>query len=157
MRGADDGEELPPADLDLAHVVVNVDSLDDFRALLGRELDANLRPGAESVNRDHALGVGFGARNAGARVQVARQLYHASLATSMANLAAYVTAAETMIDAIRRVSQSYREADAGAARANEELAAAFRAAQQTHVATVARARDQETRWELHRQQPESDR
>ncbi|HEX6871374.1 MAG TPA: hypothetical protein VF163_09785, partial [Micromonosporaceae bacterium] len=140
MLGRDEGEHLPPAELNLKHVEVDISGLDDFRTLLGRELDANLRPAVADINRDHSLGVGFGARLAGGRIQAARRKYYESLTSSVANLSAYVTAAEILTDAIRRVTSRYHDTDmasaAGAARINAELSAAFLHAQKAQLADV---------------------
>jgi hypothetical protein len=136
MRTEEDGDSLAAAPLNITHVEVDVDGLDDFRTLLSRELDANLRPGADGVQHDYALGVGFGARNPGDGVQAAAGKYRDCLQGSMANLAAYIDAAEILVDAIGRVSTKYRDTDAASARINEELAAAFHDAQEARIVAL---------------------
>ncbi len=112
MTRREDGDGAPAAAAQaLTHLEVNLDGLGDLRQLLRRELDLNLRPGVERITRDHTLGVGFGARNAGAQVQTARERYHDSLVISTANLTAYVQASQVLIDAIHQVTTTYRASD----------------------------------------------
>jgi hypothetical protein len=154
MRYSIVGSPLPNATVDLRHVQVDVESLEDFRAVLGRELDVNLRPNVLNIQRDHGLGVGFGVRNPGGRIQAARQRYHRALVAATVNLAGYVAAAEVLIDAIRRVAAAYRDADAASAarvaRINAELDAALLAALGARRKAQESAREQETERELRR-------
>jgi len=145
-----DGGIPPHTELKLTHVEVDVDGLTDFRSLLGRELDTNLKPGVQGITHDHSMGVGFGLRNVGNQVQAARRTYHESLRTSTANLAEYVETAEILIDAIHRVATKYGETDlssaANSARVTAELAAAFNDAQAAKIVE----RERETLRELNR-------
>jgi hypothetical protein len=109
LSGDDVDANFSPAPID-----VNVDGLKDFRAWLGRELDANLRPGAHGILNDHLMGVRFGWRNAGTHVAAARQRYADSLEASTANLVQYVNASEVLIDAILQVVTNYRASDLSA-------------------------------------------
>jgi hypothetical protein len=157
MRVPDDGDDLPYAQLSLSQVEVDVDGLTDFRTFLGRELDANLRPGAAGIANDHSLGVRFGADNQGVLVGAARERYFQSLAAATANLAAYIEAAEIIIEAVRRVSTAYGEADLSAAatsdRLHHELNQAFIAVRTAHNDAQQRELLQETQRELNRLRP----
>jgi hypothetical protein len=140
-------DDAPPtSSLQMTHVEVDLHGLDDFRSLVARELDSNLRPAVEGVCVEHRQGVGFGARIAAGEVQVARLRYHTCLASAMANMAAYVEASEVLISALRTISRNYSDADlasaAGSAAVTRELAAAHLAAQeaQRQVAAAARQR-----------------
>lgn len=148
------GPPLAPAGLWLSPVEVDLAGLDDFRTLVGRELDGNLRPAADGIVADHRRGVGFGDRTIGSSIQTARLKYHETLSTSTTNLAAYVEAAEILIEAIRRVLRNYRDSDltsaAGSAAVGRELTGAMVAARQVQMDALeaARARAREAR--LHR-------
>jgi hypothetical protein len=139
----DDAGTASATNPQLTHIDVDLHGLDDFRALLARELDANLRPTADGIAADHRQGVGFGARNVGGGVQLARRRYHESLVTSTANLAAYIDASEILIEAIRRIIANYREVDlasaAGSAAVTRELTAAIVAARQAQLDAIEAA------------------
>jgi len=121
----------------LSPVEVDLGGLDDFRAFVSRELDRNLRPAAHGVTADHGRGVGFGDQNIGAAIQAARAHYYETLATATANMTAYVESAEVLIEAIRRVSRNYRDADlssaAGSVAVSRELTAAMISARQAQL------------------------
>ena len=145
------GTALPSsADLRLSPVEVDLGGLDDFRTFVSRELDANLRPSADTIMVDHRRGVGFGDRNVGASIQAARRRYYETLTTSAANMSAYVDTAEILINAIRRVAHDYRDVDlasaAGSATVNRELTAAMVAANQARLDAMIAAR--ERAWRL---------
>jgi hypothetical protein len=140
------GAALPSsAQLRLSPVEVDLAGLDDFRTFVSRELDANLRPSADTIAVDHRRGVAFGDRHAGPSVQAARYRYQESLATAAANLSAYLDTAEVLIAAIRRIGREYRDVDltsaAGSAAVNRELTAAMAAAGQARVNALAAARE----------------
>lgn len=137
MRTDGNDGGLPSIPLDLTHVEVDVAGLVDFRTLLALELDANLRPAAARVKRDHGMGVGFGERNAGTQVTAARRQYAECLRAATANLAGYVAAAEVLIDAMRRVSDAYLDADAGSAELNKALSDALGEAEAVRARTDA--------------------
>lgn len=101
----------PPSSPGLTPIEVDIDGLQDFRSFLGRELDANLRPGAQGVALDHLMGPGFGRDIVGVPVADARQRYLEALKASTANLAQYVETAEVLIEAIRQVTSQYQAAD----------------------------------------------
>jgi hypothetical protein len=141
------------ADLTTAPIRVDVDGLADFRTWLGRELDANLRPGADAILNDHTMGVRFGQRNAGPQLRAARETYAASLTASMTNLGEYVNASEVLIDAIRQAVANYRSADLSAAdssRILSDILAGVFAQRDTGAIDQA----SETRREQHRMQPD---
>jgi len=149
LSGGDSDVDFTPAPID-----VNVDGLKDFRAWLGRELDANLRPGAEGIVNDHSMGVRFGWRNAGRQVAIARQRYADSLEASTANLVQYVNASEVLIDAIRQVVTNYRASDLSAADSSQILTEVLGG---VFAGRTSPAVDQasEDRREQHRMQPDA--
>lgn len=98
-------------DFDVAAIQVDVDSLKDFRSFLGRELDANLRPGAERVKQEHLMGAGFAHDIVSDSVQAVRAHYGDQLWTAINNLAAYIETSEVFIEAIQRVVARYEVAD----------------------------------------------
>jgi hypothetical protein len=105
------GASLPYTHLNLTHVEVDVEGLDDFRKLVGRELDSNLRPAAAGIQSDHALGVAFGLHNPSQMIRSAQLQYGQVLGDSTRTLAIYINAAERLIEAITRISANYRDAD----------------------------------------------
>jgi hypothetical protein len=144
------GATSSSAPLRLSPVEVDLAELDDFRSFVSRELDANLRPSADTIAVDHRRGVAFGDRHAGTSVQTARFRYQESLATAVANLSAYLDTAEVLIAAIRRIGRDYRDVDlasaAGSAAVNRELTTAMVVASQTRINALAAAR--ERAWRL---------
>jgi hypothetical protein len=153
------GPALPSsANLRLSPVEVDLAGLDDFRAFVSRELDANLRPSADTIAVDHRRGVVFGDRHQGASVRTARYRYEESLATAAANLTAYLETAEILIAAMHRIGRNYRDADlssaAGSAAVNRELTTAMVAASRARLAALAAARDRAWRLKLDRQASE---
>jgi hypothetical protein len=135
---------------ELAPIEVDIDGLQDFRAFLGRELDANLRPGAQHVAFDHLMGPGFGRDVVGVPVADARQRYLQALEASTANLAQYVETAEILIEAIRQVTARYEAADLRSEQVSRAL--------HLKIQQIADARRitalSETRREYHRGQPD---
>jgi hypothetical protein len=154
LRPPDEDDSLPSPQLTLTAVDVDIDGLLDFRTFLGRELDANLRPGVAGIANDHSLGVRFGADNVGFQVNAAKQRYFDSLVASTANLAAYIEAAEIIIEAIRRVIAAYGDADLSAEatsqRLNRELNQAFIAVRTAHEQAAQHLQEQENQRELNR-------
>jgi hypothetical protein len=134
----------------LSPVEVDLGGLDDFRTLVSRELDGNLRPATHGITADHRRGVGFGDQNVGSAIQAARARYSETLATATANMTAYVESAEVLIEAIRRVSRNYRDVDlssaAGSMAVNSELTAAMIAARQAELDALVAARQRA--WEI---------
>ena len=151
--GADElAGRLPSTELRLSHVDVDLNGLDDFRTFIARELDANLRPAVDGIAADHRRGVGFGERNVGGNVQAARRRYYESLATSTANLVAYVEASEILIAAIKRITTNYRDSDltsaAGSAAVNRELTTAIVAARRAQLEAINAARMRDWRQKI---------
>ena len=148
------GKALPYTDLDITHVEVDVEGLTDFRNLVDRELEANLRPAATGIQADHMLGVGFGRANPSAQMRAAQEKYRQVLQDSVEALATYVAVSERLVEAITRVSARYRDADlTSAAMANElrvELNAVAAEAQNAFQEKLAREQAQETQRELNR-------
>ena len=134
----------------LVPIEVDIDGLQDFRSFLGRELDANLRPGAQGVAFDHLMGPGFGRDIVGLPMRNARERYLQALEASTANLAQYVATAEILIEAIRQVTTQYEAADLR----SEEVSHAL----QTKIQLIADARRitaiSETQREHHRERPD---
>ena len=96
MQQADNDDKPRPSDPALTHVDVDLTKLRDFRTLLQRELDANMRPAVARIHRDHGAGVTFGARIPGVGVQAARTKYHDALSAATLNLASYIRTSELM-------------------------------------------------------------
>ena len=105
------GTSLPYTHLNLTHFEVDVDGLDDFRKLVGQELEANLRPTAASIKNDHELGVAFGLQNPSMMIREAQLRYGQVLADSTRTLTTYIAAAEHLIEAIARISANYRDTE----------------------------------------------
>jgi hypothetical protein len=95
-------------------IVVDIQAIEDFAALLTQELDANFRPSHERVVLQHSDGVGFGSRHASIDMQMAVRKYFDCLATAVDNLRGFVAASNTLIDAAQRIAAAYRSADADA-------------------------------------------
>jgi hypothetical protein len=148
------GEQADTGDVaaSVSPIQVDVNSLADFQALLGRELSANLQPGSDRIQNDHNMGVRFGARNAGGRVQAARKAYYSTLMASTSNLLQYVRTAEIFIEAIQAVVAGYSGADQSAAGTSNRLRTALGAVFKEHADAAAAYPDSETRRELHRAQ-----
>lgn len=115
MQEREDGDELPHVDLNLTHVEVDLSGLTDFRTLLQRELDANMRPSVAGIYANHGAGVLFGTRIVGDGMKAARDRYHEALVASTENLAHYVRTSELLIAAIEHVTATYRQSDLSAA------------------------------------------
>jgi hypothetical protein len=149
---ADDGDAAQFTPMHLTPIDVNVEGLKDFREFLVRELDTNLKPGAQGIDNDHSMGVHFGALNQGVQVRAARDRYEASLRASTGNLAEYVMVAEVLIAAIHVATTKYADADLSAAASVDKIKAALTEAFNT--ATNERAdvikRADETQRELYR-------
>ena len=147
-RGDSSGSALGPPS-GPTPIEVDIDGLQDFRSFLGRELDANLRPGAQDVAFDHLMGAGFGRDIVGVPMANARQRYRQALEASTANLAQYVETAEVLIEAIRQVTARYEAADVR----SEQISTAL----QLKIQQLADARRiaaiSETRREDHRAMP----
>jgi hypothetical protein len=105
------GTSLPYTHLNLTHLEVDVEGLDDFRKLVGQELEANLRPAAAGIKNDHELGVAFGLQNPSLLVREAQLRYGQVLEDSTRALTTYIAAAEHLIEAIGRISASYRDTE----------------------------------------------
>jgi hypothetical protein len=148
----DDGLRFTP--MTLAPIDVDVDGLKDFRSFLIRELDTNLKPGAQGITNDHGMGAQFGIDNAGAQVQAARKRYAETLQISLNNLAQYVSTAEILIEAIQTVATKYTDADLSAQAASDavgrDLLIAVDTAARARDEAIQREADQETQRELNR-------
>jgi hypothetical protein len=140
--------------MQLTHIDVDVDGLKDFRSFLVRELDANLKPGAQGISNDHGGGAHFGIGNAGVQVQAARKRYADALQASIDNLTQYVAAAEIFIEAIQTVTAKYTEADLSSASKSQavskDLFDALEQGVQDRSLAIQTTADQETRRELNR-------
>jgi hypothetical protein len=154
LPSGNDGEAPQLTSMRLTPIEVDVDGLKDFRTFLVRELDTNLKPGAQGISSDHSMGAHFGAGNAGARVRAAREHYANSLQASTVNLAEYIKTAEVLIDAIHRVAAKYADADlssaATASKVDQELAAAFTTVTLERSEAARREREHETQREQNR-------
>ena len=113
MRQTDLGD-ASAFELRFQHLDVDLTGLTDFQRMLRHELDANIRPSVEEINKDHGVGVQFGARIAGAGIQGARERYHSALVASTQNLTSYARRAEVLIDAIETLTTRYRDSDLSA-------------------------------------------
>jgi hypothetical protein len=149
---ADDGDAAQFTPMHLTPIDVNVEGLKDFREFLVRELDTNLKPGAQGIDNDHSMGVHFGALNQGVQVHAARDRYEASLRASTGNLAEYVMVAEVLIAAIHAATTKYADADLSAAASVDKIKAALTEAFNTATNERADAikREDETQRELYR-------
>lgn len=98
----------------LTAIQVDIDGLADFRSLLSRELDANLRPGSHEILNQHLMGPRFGVGNPGIGTTAARERYTELLKASTENLGAYVRIADVLIDALGDVVERFRGADGAA-------------------------------------------
>jgi hypothetical protein len=143
------GKALPFTLLNINHVEVDVEGLTDFRNLLDRELETNLRPAATGIQADHMLGVGFGRANPSTQMRAAQEKYRQVLQDSVETLAKYVAVSENLIEAITSISTRYRDADLTASALATELNAAIDAAR-TAFQEQAEPQSQETQRELNR-------
>jgi hypothetical protein len=91
---------------------VDVDGLGTMRGLLGRELDANLRPGQHRICSDHDRGVGFAPATRSGQVDQTQYDYSLALAAATDNLRTYVKFVQVLIDAIHTVVQRYGNTEA---------------------------------------------
>jgi hypothetical protein len=146
--GESNDPTTPLPDLNLVPVDVHIDGLDDFRAFLGRELDANLRPGVTTILADHILGVQFGVNIAGTGIQSARSRYHESLQAAATNLSTYVQVAEVLVETLHRVVDKYRESDLSSAAIFTELATTTDEMKNESEGTLSIDSDAEARREL---------
>jgi hypothetical protein len=153
MRNAgDDGQGQRFTPMQLTPIDVNVEGLKDFREFLVRELDTNLKPGAQGIGNDHSMGVHFGALNQGVQVRAARDRYEASLRASTGNLAEYIKVAEVLIAAIHEATTKYADADLSAAASVDKVKAALTDAfnTATNERDDANKRKDDTQRELYR-------
>ena len=112
---------------------VNIDGLNDFRALVGLEVDTNLEPGSDDVINDHVMGVRFGSRNPGHHMGTATKDYHDALDVSTKNLLAYVRTANLLTRTINIVMDQYQSVDLTAAGSSISLNKALDGAVQEAV------------------------
>jgi hypothetical protein len=148
-----DGGASPNTVLNVIHVEVDVDGIADFRALLGRELDTNLRPAVAGIHADQAVGVGFGHAMPGKQIEAAQASYRAVLQGSTKILATYIAVAEELNAAMQRISERYRDADLTSARMSDAVRTELAAAADTAVQRIRMAEieaEHETRRELNR-------
>jgi hypothetical protein len=129
--------EPPPDGPASTTIQVNVDGLASFRAMLNRELQQNLRPGAQRIIGTQEAGPGFGRATASLAVQDAHGLYADALSTSTGNLATYVQIAQALIDVIHDVIQNYSESDLTADILNKAIAARMSAGVSASAPPVA--------------------
>lgn len=143
----DDGGSsgLPYVPLDLTHIEVEIEGLDEFRTLLGQELDTNLRPAAERILQDHSLGVRFGNSIPGHNVRLAREKYRYVLDGSTRMLATYIAVGEELIRTLAEIADEYRDADLTSAAMGEAVRARLDEAAQRAHAAVAAAEEEDRR------------
>lgn len=117
------GSSIPYVPINLTHYQVEIDGLDEFRSLLGRELDTNLRPAAERIFEDHGLGAAFGRGIPGHDVRLAREKYRYVLDGSIRMLAIYIAVAEHLTQTLAEIADEYRDADLTSAAMGEAIRA----------------------------------
>jgi hypothetical protein len=92
-------------------IVVDVDDLSSFRALVDRELNQLLRPSAAKVEQEHSFGPGFGQGTISNDVVQVQARYQYALLAAINNMRAYERVATAVVTAIEQVMQNYNESD----------------------------------------------
>jgi hypothetical protein len=105
----DEGSDGP--DFSAQRIEVKISAIEDFAALLAQEMQANFGPSQERIIREHAAGVGFGARHASLDMRLAVHKYFDCLNAAVDNLRQFVAASEILIEAANKIAAAYRSAD----------------------------------------------
>jgi hypothetical protein len=92
-------------------IEVKISAIEDFASLLAQEMETNFGPSQERIIREHAEGVGFGARHASLDMRVAVNKYFECLSAAVDNLRQFVAASEILIEAANKIAAVYRSAD----------------------------------------------
>ncbi|HEX6970445.1 MAG TPA: hypothetical protein VF174_16755 [Micromonosporaceae bacterium] len=124
MIKPDEGSGSP-----LAKVIkVDLAGLADLATVIRTESEQTLVPQSRRVCAELQNGVCFGKSSASGYIHVARERYQQSLVRAMAQLSAYIRAAEVLADAAERVAKDYRATDALSAARLRDVEAALRTA-----------------------------
>ena len=113
-----DWDELGPSQESIADLRVNPRDLGDASALIDKELADHLRPRAVQLVRDCEDDLlTFGSRFTTSSVYAMRSTYQEVFTQTVANVRAYVTASQILVEAMREIQSAYDSTDGGTSKA----------------------------------------
>lgn len=94
---------------------VDLNGIDDFVAALRKEVEENLSPSIDRLQKTYEMGVCFGPASGTPNMNAAKKVYDECLTRIRALLNGYVTAGQVLAAAAEQVAKQYRDTDAMAA------------------------------------------